>query len=128
MSRRRKNGGVSGLLFVVLLVAAAGCAPITTGDVDDFVAVTGVDRDPWPRHLTSGDLPSPSSSLQKILGHAKVSMTEKYAHLSPDYLRFEIEKTASPRVTDTTVAQSGVESVEQSVSMRNAGVAQRQSN
>jgi len=56
MSRRRKNGGVSGLLFVVLLVAAAGCAPITTADVDDFVAVTGVDRDPWPRHLTSGDL------------------------------------------------------------------------
>lgn len=67
-------------------------------------------------------------ALQKILGHATLAMTQRYAHLSPEYLRSEIEKTASPRETGTTVEQSAVESVEQLVSARNAGVAQRQSN
>ena len=67
-------------------------------------------------------------ALQKILGHATLAMTQRYAHLSPEYLRSEIEKTASPRSTGTTVAQSGVESPKQLVSSRNAGVAQRQSN
>src|SRR5262249_33646371 len=32
-------------------------------------------------------------ALSKILGHAKVSMTEKYAHLAPDHLRREIAQT-----------------------------------
>jgi len=32
-------------------------------------------------------------ALSKILGHAKVSMTEKYAHLAPDHLRTEIART-----------------------------------
>jgi integrase len=34
------------------------------------------------------------SSLQKILGHASITMTMKYAHLSPEHLRQEMEKTA----------------------------------
>jgi hypothetical protein len=55
MARRRKTVGSFGLFFVLLLIGAAGCAPITTTDVDDVLAVTGVDRDPWPRQLTSGD-------------------------------------------------------------------------
>jgi len=67
-------------------------------------------------------------ALQKILGHATLTMTQRYAHLSPDYLRAEIEKTASPRSSGTQVAQSRVESVESLISPRNAGVAQRQSN
>lgn len=32
-------------------------------------------------------------ALSKILGHAKVSMTEKYAHLAPDHLRSEMART-----------------------------------
>ena len=34
--------------------------------------------------------------LSKILGHTKVSMTEKYAHLAPDHLRNEIARTERP--------------------------------
>ena len=33
-------------------------------------------------------------ALQKILGHASLAMTQRYAHLSPDYLRAEMERTA----------------------------------
>jgi len=32
-------------------------------------------------------------ALQKILGHATLTMTQRYAHLSPDYLRSEVAKT-----------------------------------
>ena len=32
-------------------------------------------------------------ALSKILDHAKVSMTEKYAHLAPAHLRTEIART-----------------------------------
>ena len=32
-------------------------------------------------------------ALSKILGHAKVSMTEKYAHFVPDHLHAEISRT-----------------------------------
>lgn len=32
-------------------------------------------------------------ALSKILGHAKISMTEKYAHLARDHLRAEIATT-----------------------------------
>jgi site-specific recombinase XerD len=39
--------------------------------------------------MRGGDL----YSLSKILGHSKVSMTEKYAHLAPDHLRAQMAKT-----------------------------------
>ena len=32
-------------------------------------------------------------ALSKILGHGRITMTEKYAHLSPDHLRDEITRT-----------------------------------
>jgi integrase len=32
-------------------------------------------------------------ALQKILGHATLAMTQRYAHLSPDFLRAEVAKT-----------------------------------
>jgi integrase len=32
-------------------------------------------------------------ALSKILGHATLAMTQRYAHLSPDYLKNEMEKT-----------------------------------
>ncbi|MBI2526771.1 MAG: site-specific integrase [Candidatus Rokubacteria bacterium] len=35
-------------------------------------------------------------ALQKILGHATLAMTSRYAHLSPSYLRSEMERTATP--------------------------------
>src|SRR5262249_30704908 len=37
-------------------------------------------------------------SLSKILGHARITMTERYAHLAEGHLRAEIEKTATLRV------------------------------
>jgi len=39
-------------------------------------------------------------SLSKILGHATLAMTMRYAHLSPEHLRSEMERTerATPRV------------------------------
>ena len=36
-------------------------------------------------------------ALSKILGHATLTMTMRYSHLSPDYLRSEMAKTESPR-------------------------------
>jgi integrase len=36
-------------------------------------------------------------ALSKILGHATMAMTDRYAHLSPDYLRSEMAKTESGR-------------------------------
>jgi len=35
-------------------------------------------------------------ALQTILGHATPAMTSRYAHLSPDFLRREIERTSAP--------------------------------
>ena len=35
-------------------------------------------------------------ALSKLRGHAKVSVTEKYAHLAPDHLRCEISRTERP--------------------------------
>ena len=32
-------------------------------------------------------------ALKELLGHADLKMTLRYAHLSPDHLRGEIEKT-----------------------------------
>jgi len=44
-------------------------------------------------------------ALSKILGHAKVSMTEKYAHLAPDHLRAEIARTE--RAVEPVVGTKG---------------------
>ena len=57
--------------------------------------------------MRGGDL----LTLQKILGHRTLKMTEKYAHLSPDYLRFAMERTArrqplDPEACSTKSAQS----------------------
>ena len=41
------------------------------------------------RQMRGGNL----LALSKILGHAKVSMTEKYAHLALDHLRAAIART-----------------------------------
>ena len=32
-------------------------------------------------------------ALQKLLGHATLAMTMRYAHLAPDYIRSEVAKT-----------------------------------
>jgi integrase/recombinase XerD len=45
-------------------------------------------------------------ALQKILGHASLAMTMRYAHLAPDYLRSEVTKTERPGAQPTeTLAQ-----------------------
>ncbi|MEK7445673.1 MAG: tyrosine-type recombinase/integrase, partial [candidate division NC10 bacterium] len=49
-------------------------------------------------------------ALQKILGHATLAMTSRYAHLSPDYLRSEMERTATP-TGEPASTQSAHESV-----------------
>ncbi len=48
-------------------------------------------------------------ALSKILGHAKVSMTEKYAHLASDHLRAEIARTerAVEPLSGTTASTNG---------------------
>jgi site-specific recombinase XerD len=56
--------------------------------------------------MRGGDL----LALQKILGHRTLTMTQKYAHLSPDYLRSAMDRTArqpalNPEAISTTSAQ-----------------------
>jgi len=51
--------------------------------------------------MSGGDL----LSLQKILGHGSLVMTQRYAHLSPDHLRGAMERTERP--TDSRGANSG---------------------
>ena len=60
-------------------------------------------------------------ALSKILGHAKVSMTEKYAHLAPDHLRNEITRTerATP-VLEPTLEPSDPASGEESTQVGDA--------
>ena len=54
-------------------------------------------------------------ALQKILGHATLAMTMRYAHLSPEHLRSEIAKTEwrtavlSPRSAQSAVAEERLE-------------------
>jgi hypothetical protein len=43
-------------------------------------------------------------ALSKIMGHATLAMTMRYAHLAPDYLRAEMEKTEKPSAHGTTTA------------------------
>jgi site-specific recombinase XerD len=56
--------------------------------------------------MRGGDL----LALQKILGHRTLAMTQKYAHLSPEYLRSAMDRTArrpalQPEVFSTISAQ-----------------------
>jgi integrase len=71
--------------------------------------------------MRGGDL----LALQKILGHRTLAMTQKYAHLSPDYLRSAMERTArrpglQPDSFSTSSAQSGKIDAECVVSPRRA--------
>ena len=52
-------------------------------------------------------------ALQKILGHASLAMTMRYAHLSPEHLRGEMAKTdlAEPNA-GTRVGQRGQDAPE----------------
>ena len=45
-------------------------------------------------------------ALSKILGHAKVNMTEKYAHPAPDHLRSEMTRTERNAQTVSEIAQA----------------------
>ena len=57
--------------------------------------------------MRGGSLPA----LQKILNHASLTITMRYAHLSPEHLRGEMAKTERPAVVEpnagTGVGQSG---------------------
>jgi site-specific recombinase XerD len=50
------------------------------------------------------------SALKEILGHRTLSMTMKYAHLSQDHLRAEVEKTEGRRQNQHMVSTNEVES------------------
>ena len=46
--------------------------------------------------------------LSKILGHATLAMTTRYAHLSPDHLRGEMESTGEPQAPKLRVVRKAV--------------------
>ena len=46
-------------------------------------------------------------ALSKILGHAKLSMTEEYEHLAPDHLRNEVARTERPTQVVEPVVGTG---------------------
>ena len=48
--------------------------------------------------MRGGSLPA----LQRLLGHATLAMTMRYAHLAPEHLRTEIARTERPRSAETT--------------------------
>ena len=40
-------------------------------------------------------------TLQKLLGHSSVSVTQRYAHLAPDFMRSELERMSfEPKASD----------------------------
>jgi integrase len=47
--------------------------------------------------MRGGSLPA----LQRLLGHATLAMTMRYAHLAPEHLRTEIARTERPRSAET---------------------------
>jgi integrase len=47
--------------------------------------------------MRGGSLPA----LQRLLGHATLAMTMRYAHLAPEHLRTEIARTERPRSVET---------------------------
>lgn len=55
-------------------------------------------------------------ALQKILGHAKPDMTQRYAHLAPDYLAAEVERLSFAARTPGDVA-----SIDEARRQRGAG-------
>jgi hypothetical protein len=67
-------------------------------------------------------------ALREIPGHRDIKLTLRYAHLSPAHLRAEMEKTAASAEISTLSAHDGKIEPASLVTMRNAGVAQRQSN
>jgi integrase len=55
--------------------------------------------------MRGGSLPA----LQKILGHATLTMTMRYAHLSPDHLRAEMAKTELSQNFSTSSTHSTID-------------------
>jgi hypothetical protein len=47
--------------------------------------------------MRGGSLPA----LQRLLGHATLAMTMRYAHLAPEHPRTEIARTERPRSAET---------------------------
>ena len=78
--------------------------------------------------MRGGSVPA----LQKILGHASLAMTMRYAHMSPEHLRGEMAKTERSADVEpdagTRVGQSGQnasEVVESTDERRGSSVAEQ---
>jgi integrase len=52
--------------------------------------------------MRGGSLPA----LQRLLGHATLAMTMRYAHLAPEHLRTEIARTERPRSAETAAVSA----------------------
>jgi hypothetical protein len=59
-------------------------------------------------------------ALKEILGHATLAMTMRYAHLAPEHLRSEVEKTERRAESAATSTQG---STQEAVEL--AGVSQK---
>ena len=55
--------------------------------------------------MRGGSLPA----LQRVLGHASLAMTMRYAHLSPEHLRGEMAKTERAVVLEPDAGTSGAQ-------------------
>jgi len=73
--------------------------------------------------MRGGDL----QALREVLGHARLAMTMRYAHLAPEHLRTEMLKTERADFSTKSAHGDRLEATPL-VSPRNAGVAQWQSN